>query len=64
MHVPLSGRPSAGFGKTSSSEKWDEDDELVVDKDVGRDRRQTQMLIEDMDTFDELDEILGDVSLD
>ena len=64
LHVPLAGRPSAGFGETTSSKKWDEDDELVVDKDGGRDRRQTQMLMEDMDAFDELEEILDDVSLD
>ena len=59
--VPLAGRPSADFGEKTSSEKWDEDDELVVDKDVGGERRQTEMLMEDMDAFDELEEILDDV---
>ena len=35
-----------------------------MDKDFGRDRRQAQMLIEDMDAFDVLEEILNGVSID
>ena len=57
LHVPLAGRPSAGFGEKTSSQKWNEDDELVVDKDVGRNRRQTEVLME-------LEEILNGVSFD
>ena len=35
-----------------------------MDKDGGRDRRQARMLMEDINTFDELEEIMGDVSLE
>ena len=69
LHVPLVGRPSSSLGVRTRDEEASSSslgvrtrDEEASEERKDRKRRQTWMLMEDMDTFQELEFIMEEVS--